>query len=176
MHRSIHPWFFLRGYRKLAYLRETRKILFPNHHFWIFLNILSDFQGEIDVPSRKLTYPTMGKGKSSTHKCRLGWDMWSFPGGYTWPVTLAGDYRCIPSPWGVRRLTTYGGASRWLKFQLPGDMFHQFSMEDGCSEHPSYSDSELPKQCVELRVVLIFGEAFEISRNKLQMILTGSRL
>ena len=93
-----------------------------------------------------------------------------------WPVTLVGDYRCIPSLWGVRRLTTYGGASRWLKFQLPGDMFYHFSMEDGCSEHPSNSDSELPKQCVQLRVVLILWWSFWNIPDKLQMILTGSRL
>ena len=35
------------------------------------------------VPSRELTNPTWGKGKSSTQKCRLVGDMWSFPGGYS---------------------------------------------------------------------------------------------
>ena len=27
----------------------------------------------------QITYPNLGKGKSSAQKCQLGWDMWSFP-------------------------------------------------------------------------------------------------
>ena len=39
----------------------------------------------VELPSRELTHISYqtGKGKSSTQKCRLGGDMWSFPGGYT---------------------------------------------------------------------------------------------
>ena len=34
----------------------------------------ANFHGKWWKPSRELTYPTWGKGKSSTQKCRLGWD------------------------------------------------------------------------------------------------------
>ena len=41
----------------------------------------------IQIPCRKRSHipPFTGKaGTSSTQKCRLGWDMWSFPGEYTY--------------------------------------------------------------------------------------------
>ena len=43
---------------------------------WVIFRFHVNFQGcKLLVPSRKLTYPTFGKGKSSTQKCRLGGDM-----------------------------------------------------------------------------------------------------
>ena len=40
-----------------------------------FASSLIPFQSGSHLPSRKLAYPILAKGKSSTQKCRLGWDM-----------------------------------------------------------------------------------------------------
>ena len=106
--------------------------------------LLSPFDTEL--PSRRLTYPTLGKGKSSTQKYLWGGDMlvaWRVRDFHGFPLSMP----TAPFPWLV--LSEIAEIAELLLFQHP-EMpigFHVISVTRGSSHWFLWIPKQISRQC-----------------------------